>query len=98
MEGEQSRSRRLSLKRPWEDVTLLAEGRHSTIPTSIDPVAYRRPSLPLSGVFTNNRHGPENRESVVKKAKFEGFAYNTFSQNFLDVGSLNPRPEVCKYD
>lgn len=99
MEGAQSQSRRLSLKRPWEDVTLPEEG-HGSLLTPIEAGAYRRTSLPHPGVFMNNRCGPGDRESVAKKARFESLDYNTFPQHFWDVGRAPQHlPAVaCKYN
>lgn len=80
---EVSQSRRTSIKRPWEDISLPEEGitRYPASLPSIDPVPLRRPSIPLGfehGVFSNSRYGPDTSESVVKKQKFEGYDYNSF--------------------
>lgn len=95
--GDLSQSRRLSIKRPWEDASP-EESHPSTLLKPIDTAIYRRLSYPQSGQFPGTRYGPESRESTVKRPKYEGDDYSSFSQKFPDINrGLPPQPIACKY-
>lgn len=101
---EGSQSRRASVKRPWEEDTTLPEkgnAWHSALLPPIDAVPYRRGSLQGGDIETNknNQYGSAPKESAVKKAKFEGHEYNTFSrQNLEPNGKIPPSRNPSKLD
>jgi len=90
---EVPQSRRLSIKRPWEEDETLPGGNawHSTILSSIDAVPYRKPSTTRGaeseGISNTSRYGPEIKESVAKRARHEGSDYNDFRREGLDRDS-----------
>jgi hypothetical protein len=83
----------MSIKRPWEDISLPDEGiaRYPTSLPTIDPVPFQH------GVFSNNRYGPDANESVVKKQKLEAYDYNSFPQRIPDLGEIPPIRPPSKY-
>jgi hypothetical protein len=89
-EWEQSQSRRSSIKRPWDEDAILPQKSNvwnGAILPPIEAVPYRRPSIqraiePAAG--THHRYVLETRESVAKKARYEGSDYRSSSRD--DVG------------
>jgi hypothetical protein len=104
LERDESQSRRASIKRPWEEDTTLPEkgnAWHSALLPPIDAVPYRRGSIQRGDAETNgnNRYGPLPKESAMKKPKFEGHDYNTFSpQNQEPNGKIPPSRNPSKLD
>ena len=95
---ELSQSRRLSIKRPWEEDEGLPEagsGWHSALLPPIDAVPYQRPPIARgaeSGVTSNiSRYGPEIKESVSKKVRHEGSEYNGLRRESLDLDGPTPQ-------
>ncbi|KAH7418272.1 hypothetical protein BKA64DRAFT_194966 [Cadophora sp. MPI-SDFR-AT-0126] len=90
-EGEDSQSRRPSIKRPWEEDYVLQEQVNAWKGTRLPPIdaSYRRPSLPPR--FTEpediwgNHHGPETRGGEAKRIRYEGRDYSSISREDLDL-------------
>lgn len=85
-EREDSQSRPSSIKRPWEEDTGLPErgnAWHSALLQPIDAVTHCRGPNEREGDEGQNGNGPAPKESVMKKAKFEGHDYNTFPRHNL---------------
>lgn len=99
-EREESQSRRSSIKRPWEEDTSLPEkgnAWHSALLPPIDAVPYRRGSIQHGEDEGPKWHGSDPKESVMKKAKFEGHDYNTFPrQNLASNGRTAPSRNPSK--
>lgn len=99
-EREESQLRRSSIKRPWEEDTTLPEkgiAWHSALLPPIDAVPYRRGSIQRGGDEGPKWNSPDPRESVMKKAKFEGHDYNTFPrQNLALNGKTTPSRDPSK--
>ncbi|KAL2074817.1 hypothetical protein VTL71DRAFT_8596 [Oculimacula yallundae] len=99
-EREDSQSRRPSIKRPWEEeyTPVQANVWNGTRLPSIDPSSYRRPSLPLRITEPEDIWGTHNgsgsRGGGAKRVRYEGFDYNSFPREGLDMKSAVFRPRV----
>jgi len=94
-----SQSRRASMKRPWEEeITLPGPGNawHPAVLPPIDAVPYRSSSHQRVGdieVHGKGWYDSTQRESVLKKPKYEGHDYNsTSSRNLETNGNISPPP------
>ena len=91
---ERSQSRRPSIKRPWEEDSVLPERGYAWLGTSLPPIGpppHRRPSVPTlprhddvgpDGGNLHSLYHPVNRESGPKRVRYEG------SDDYLSAADL----------
>lgn len=97
-EREDSQSRRPSIKRPWEEESVLPEQVNVWKGTRLPPIdaSYRRPSLPPRFTETEdsweNHYGSESSGGGVKRSRYEGHDHNTLPQEDLDLKGTFLRP------
>lgn len=95
-EREESQSRRTSIKRPWDEDTILSEPPRPWLGPPLPPIdapPYHRPSPARGGGGEHenslqDRYRPDQRGDIAaKRARYEGheYDYNLLSRENLDL-------------